>query len=68
MILPTVLLFVEFNTTMALAILNEQRGFVGAVAGPSCGCEAAQGDQQCILFSSADTVYDLTGRNRKRTR
>jgi hypothetical protein len=44
--LPTALLFVEFNTTMALLILREQRGFVGAVAGPSCGCETAQGYQQ----------------------
>jgi len=29
--LPTVLLFVEFNTTMALAILMEQRDFVSEV-------------------------------------
>jgi hypothetical protein len=42
--LPTVLLFLEFNTTMALAILTEQRDFVGV--GQSCGCETAQGDQQ----------------------
>jgi hypothetical protein len=33
--LPTVLLFVEFNTTMALAILTEQRDFVGAGVGQS---------------------------------
>jgi len=38
--LPAVLLFVEFNTPMALAILTE-RDFIGA--GQSCGC--AQGDQ-----------------------
>jgi hypothetical protein len=31
--LPTVLLFVEFNTTMALAILTEQRGIVGEGVG-----------------------------------
>ena len=43
--LPTVLLFVEFNTTMALAILTEQRDFVRAGLGQSCGCETAQGDQ-----------------------
>ena len=42
--LPTVL-FVEFNTAMALAILTEQRDFVGANVGQSCGCETAQGDQ-----------------------
>jgi hypothetical protein len=42
--LPTALLFVEFITTMALAILNE-RDFVGAVVDPSCGCETAEGDQ-----------------------
>jgi hypothetical protein len=40
--LPTVLLFVEFNTTMALAILTEQRDFVGAGVIQSCGCETAQ--------------------------
>jgi len=43
--LPTVLPFVEFNTTTALAILTEQRDFVGAGDGQSCGCETAQGDQ-----------------------
>jgi hypothetical protein len=32
--LPTELLFVELNSTMALAILTEKRGFVGA--GQSC--------------------------------
>jgi len=41
--LPTVLLFVEFNTTMAMAILPEH-DFVGAGAGQSCGCETATGD------------------------
>jgi len=30
---------------MALEILTEQRDFVGAGAGQSCGCETAQGDQ-----------------------
>jgi len=40
--LLTVLLFVELNTTMALAILTEQRDFVGV--GQTCGCETAQGD------------------------
>ena len=44
--LSTVLQFVEFNITMALAILMEQLDFVGAGAGQSCGCETAQGDQQ----------------------
>ena len=44
--LPTVLLFVEFNTTMALAILPEQCDFDGAGVGQSCGCETAPGDQQ----------------------
>ena len=43
--LPTVLPFVEFNSTMALAILREQRDFVGAGVGQSCGCETAQGDE-----------------------
>jgi len=43
--LPTVHLFVEFNTTMTLEILTEQRDFVGAGAGQSCGCETAQGDK-----------------------
>jgi len=41
--LPTVLLFVELNTTMALAILTEQRDFVGAGVGQRRGCETAQG-------------------------
>jgi len=40
----TVLLFVEFNTTMAMTILTE-RDFVGAGVGQSRGCETAQGDQ-----------------------
>ena len=39
------LLFIEYNTTMALAILSELRDFVGAGVGQSCGCETAQGDQ-----------------------
>ena len=39
------LLFVEYNTTMALAILMELRDFVSAGVGQSCGCETAQGDQ-----------------------
>jgi hypothetical protein len=43
--LPIVLLFVEFNTTLALAILMEQRGFVGEGVGQSYGCETAQGDK-----------------------
>jgi len=38
--LLTVLLFVELNTTMALAILTEQRGFVGV--GQSCVCRVRQ--------------------------
>jgi len=41
--LPTVLPFVEFNTTMVLAILTE-RDFVGEGAGQSLGCDTAQGD------------------------
>ena len=40
----TVLLFVEFNTTMALGIVTE-RDIVGAGVSQSCGCETAQGDQ-----------------------
>jgi len=43
--LPTVLLFVECNTTIALAILTEG-DFVGAGVGQSCGYETAPGDQQ----------------------
>jgi len=31
---------------MALAILTEQRDFVGEGAGQSYGCETAQGDKQ----------------------
>jgi hypothetical protein len=42
--LSKVLLFVEFNT-MEMTILTEQRDFVGAGVGHSCGCETAQGDQ-----------------------
>jgi len=30
---------------MALAVLTEQRDFVGESVGQSCGCETAQGDQ-----------------------
>jgi hypothetical protein len=41
--LPTILLFVEFNVTMALAILTE-RDFVSDGVGQSCECETAQGD------------------------
>ena len=37
MILPTVLLFVEFNNAMALAILTEQCDFVGAGVGQAVG-------------------------------
>jgi len=40
--LPAVRLFVEFNTTMALAVLTEERDFVGAGVGQSCGCGTAQ--------------------------
>jgi hypothetical protein len=40
--LPTELLFVELNATYALAILTEQRDFVGAGFGQSCRCEIAQ--------------------------
>jgi hypothetical protein len=40
--LRTVLLFVEFNTTVALAVLTE-RDFVSAGVGQSCGCEIAHG-------------------------
>ena len=43
--LSTVLLFVEFNTTVALEILTEQRDFVGADVGQSCRCETSRGDQ-----------------------
>ena len=43
--LPTVLLFIEFNTTMVLAILTEQRDFVGAGVRQRCGCETAPGYQ-----------------------
>jgi len=35
--LSTVLLFVEFNTTMARGIVTEQRDIVGAGVGQSCG-------------------------------
>jgi hypothetical protein len=44
--LPTVLPFVAFNTKRALAILTEQRDFVGEGFGQSYGCETAQGDKQ----------------------
>jgi len=43
--LPTVLPFVELNITVALAVLTEQRDFVGAGVGQSRGCETAEGDQ-----------------------
>jgi hypothetical protein len=42
--LPTVILFVEFKITMALAILTE-RAFIGAGGGQICGCETSQRDQ-----------------------
>ena len=38
--LPAVLLLVEFNITIALAVLKEQRDLVSAGVGQSCGCEA----------------------------
>jgi hypothetical protein len=41
---PTVLLFVELNTTMVLAILTE-RDLAGAGVGQSCECETARDDQ-----------------------
>jgi len=44
--LPTVLLFVEFNTIMVLAILPEQCDFDGAAGvGQRCGWETAPVDQ-----------------------
>jgi len=43
--LSTVLPFVEFNNAMALAILTEQRDFVGEGAVQGYECETAQGDQ-----------------------
>ena len=46
--LPTVVLFVEFNTTVALEILTELCEFTGAGVGQSCGCETSQGE---ITFS-----------------
>jgi hypothetical protein len=56
--LPTVVLFVEFNTTMALVIVTGQRDFVGAGVGQSCMCETALGDQffSVTPCGSADTV------------
>jgi len=36
---------IEFNTTMALTILTEQRDFIGAGVGQNCGCETVQGDR-----------------------
>jgi hypothetical protein len=60
--LPTVL-FVELNTTMALAILTE-RDFVSAAVSPRCGCETAQVIAPRLLsfsvtpFSSAFTAGD----------
>jgi hypothetical protein len=50
--LPTVLPFAAFNTTRALAILTEQRDFVGEGVGQNYGCETAQSDNQrvyCLL-------------------
>jgi len=42
----TVLLFVEFNTTIAPAKCDgEKRGFGGAVIGQTCWCKTAHGDQ-----------------------
>ena len=73
--LPTVLLFVEFNTTMALAILPEQCDFDGAGVGQSCGCETAPGDQQwnygllvwrCVVQQTRHKIPK--DRNWKRTR
>ena len=52
--LPTVLLFVEFNTTMALGILTEQRDIVGAVVGQSCGCEPLK------VINTEITVFSVT--------
>jgi hypothetical protein len=43
--LPTVLPFVEFNTTMALAVVTQRRDFVGEGAVQSYECETAEGDQ-----------------------
>jgi hypothetical protein len=43
--LRTVLPFVELNTTIAPAILTEQRDFAGPGVGQCCGCETDQGDQ-----------------------
>ena len=43
--LLTVLLFIEFNTTMALAILMEQRDFVSAGVSQICGYETSEGRQ-----------------------
>ena len=56
--LPTELLSVEFNTTIALAILTEQHDFVGAGVGQTCGCKSAHGDQPFSVTpcSSADTA------------
>ena len=52
--LPTVLLFVEFNTTMALAILTEQRDFVGA------GVVKAVGVKLLKVISTEITVFSAT--------
>jgi len=51
-------LFVEFNATIALAILTEQQDFIGEGGGQSCGCESAQGDQSFSVMpcSSVDTA------------
>jgi len=42
--LPAVLLLVEFNITIALAVLKE-RDFVSEGVGQSCGYETAEDDQ-----------------------
>ena len=60
----TVLLFVEFNTTLTLAKSDgEKRDFVRAGVGQSCECKTAEADQHWDdgLFSvtpcsSADTA------------
>ena len=57
--LPTVIVFVEFNTTMALAILTEQREFVGAGIDQSCGCETAEDDTVLRLRSFSVTPCSL---------
>ena len=69
--LSTVLLFVELNTTMALAVLTE-RDFVRV--GQSCGCETVQViSNELRSFSVTPCVRRTrhkipTDRNWKRTR